>query len=122
MKVYYFGVWDREHLGHFLYTPGGWMSRHAAQQTLPFGPHILDAGLLPPIGPETEGLVYRSVINGFTVLAFWDRSGDSRFKSNSAFVLEGEHTIREGLALAKEYFPSVFARFGFDLKPASPPR
>lgn len=49
----------------------------------------------------------------WTILAFWDRSGDSRSGSNTAFILEGTHDYPAALKLAKETFPELFERFTF---------
>lgn len=118
MRCFYFGVWDKGGAGHYLHVPGGTASRREAERVLPFAMHILDSHLLPQEGPQTEGIVYRSLINGWTVLSFWDRSGDSRGRSNSAFIMDGDYATLAGLAIARERFPAIFARFGFALAPA----
>lgn len=115
MKCFYFGAWSRGHLGHFLYLPGGSLVGREVERQIPFATHILDSGLLPQVGSQTQCVVHRSVINGWTVLTFWDRSGDSRGSSNSSFILQGEHATEAGLAFARELFPTVFARFTFPL-------
>lgn len=115
MRVFYFGVWSPNQLGHYLYEPSGRMAGREAERALPFKMHILDTGLLPDIGPCTEGFIHRSVINGWTVLTFWDRSGDSRGNSNSSFIIEGDHQAEAALAIAKAAFPSIFSRFTFVL-------
>lgn len=119
MKSFYFGAWGKSQLGHHLHAPGG-SSSSRYERLLPFKPHILDAALLPPRedGEQVEGIVHRSVINGWTVLSFWDRSADSRFSSSSAFVLEGVHDFAGGLNAARVAFPEIFTRFGFELQEA----
>lgn len=114
MKCFYFGAWSKDRLGHYLHAPGGSTSR-MYEEMLPFACSILDSRLLPN-GEEVEGRVQRSVINGWTVLSFWDRSADSRGKSNSAFVMEGVHDSNTVIRVAREQFPAVFERFSFPLQ------
>ena len=49
------------------------------------------------------------------MLAYWDRSQDGRPGSNSAFAAEGEHTLEDLLAAAKEQWPWVFERQKFEV-------
>jgi hypothetical protein len=51
----------------------------------------------------------------FTVLAFWDRSVDSRMNSNSMFLLPGVLSRADAIAQAKEAFPWVFKRIKFEV-------
>lgn len=113
--IYYFGAWSNLRLGHYLYLPGGAAAGYDAEKSLPFRESILDSGLLIQEGSQTECVVHRSVINGWTILCFWDRSGDSRSGSNSAFVIGDECTTETGMKLAREKFPEVFARLKFPL-------
>lgn len=118
MKVLYFGVWESGGAGHYLHDQGGYKS-YRGEAELPFRETILDAGLLPQKGDQVEGLIYSNNINGWTILSFWDRSGDSRSASNSSFLFHtgtGMYGLADLLGVAKEQFPSVFSRFGFDLK------
>lgn len=117
MTCLYFGVWEAGEAGHYLYRPGGSFAGRDAERSLPFAPHILDSNLLPQEGEQREGVVHRCVINGWTVLTFWDRSGDSRGCSNSAFIIEGEHATVAGLDIARERFPTIVTRFKFPLVP-----
>lgn len=79
--------------------------------------HNIDARLAPQLGGEPEGVAAIHHVDGWTAIAFWDRSGDARFKSNSAFIARGILQFDEILALARESFPSVFERFKFEVKP-----
>jgi len=81
MRLFYFGVWTGSDAGHYLYKPSGHLAARDEHRALPFGWHLLDGALLPQNGPEIEGVIHRSVINGWTVLTFWDRSGDQRGRS-----------------------------------------
>jgi hypothetical protein len=119
MRVFYFGVWpnNRGTVGHWLHKTDG----SNVRDNLPFAwKRVLDAGLLPGGEPQTEGLIYPVDFLGWTVLTFWDRSGDSRPNSNSAFVIERPkgatlRTREQDLALCRERFPAVFERIKFPL-------
>lgn len=79
----------------------------------------LDGGLVPRLqsGRQVEGIAQLHHKDGWTALAFWDRTGDSRGNSNSVFVLEGIWTFDQALARAKELFPASFERFDFEIRP-----
>ena len=77
----------------------------------PWGPKV-DAGLCPP-GPQTEGVTRLHHKDGWTALAFWDRSVDHREGSNSVFLVWGTLTVGGVLQQARAAFPKVFARFRF---------
>lgn len=47
---------------------------------------------------------------GWSVMAMWDRSMDTRPNSNAAFVAEGLLTHAEMWAAARQHFPQVVAR------------
>jgi hypothetical protein len=129
VNVYYFGCrFERKHdIGHFLWLPG-MRSGFQVERTLPEGvqSHKLD-GVYPPGGTaytggkrdyrnvEVEGVARVAHVDGYTVLAFWDRSADERGASNSAFVVEGEHDFDAALSASREAFPQVFARFKFQV-------
>jgi len=69
-----------------------------------------------PWGKEIEGRANLFHMNGYaTILAFWDRSVDSRGQSNSAFLLPGVLDFDEAVLKAKIYFPEVFKRFKFEI-------
>lgn len=67
--------------------------------------------------PEGQALVHH--INGWTVLAFWDRSVDGRFSSNSAFAFPCECTGEEAIEHAKREFPAIWERFTFPVQVVS---
>lgn len=110
--VYYFGCLERA--GHHLYLPSGmtaWDDRLPAD--FPCPSRVLDCGFLPPRQPEIEGRASLVHINGWTVLAFWDRSVDTRGKCNSAFVARGTLDFDGIVSAAKVAFPKVWVRFKF---------
>jgi len=119
MTIRYFGVWG--HPGHYLWTADGRLDRDDRRLS-----RLIDGNLAPqperprrpyqsgpPVQPEGFATVTR--VAGLTIVAFWDRSGDRRFGSNSAFVADGEHCFDEVMAAAREAFPSIFKRFTFEV-------
>ncbi len=64
---------------------------------------------------ETEGLAFVTHREGWTALAFWDRSVDHRSACNSAFVAEGTLTFAQIIRHARLRWPEVWARFSFDV-------
>lgn len=123
IRVFYFGVWPRPGVGHYFFAPGG-RRAYAIVEEVPWGFQI-DGAILNPKGaanfgipaqPEGEYVVEQK--DGWTALAFWDRSGDSRPGSHSTFVIDAEVTEEEALAAARASFPEVFARLSFEIVPA----
>ena len=112
----YFGCESKEHIGHFVYDSA--MRKVDRDHKWLWG---LD-GMLPPDWTHKEGIArvhrFRDPLNGgpLTLVAFWDRSADTRPGSNSVFVLGGTSlTNEEALAQAKAAFPTVWKRFGFEV-------
>ena len=107
LDVLYFGCIDGP--GHYLWQSlNGYPSRFAMQDPRNRLLHKLD-GLLCP-ADTTEGVVLKHFIHGHTVVAFWDRSVDSRPGSSSSFFLEGAHSYQYVIAAARQAFPKVLAR------------
>lgn len=69
-------------------------------------------GKLAPRDYEREFVpAFHSLFDGTaTVIAYWDRSVDSRPGSNSMFLAEGAFSLEEMLAMARVQFPTVAAR------------
>jgi len=101
--------------GHHAWLPGGFKVRAV-------GAHDRwlrnRDGMLPPSGvDEEQGACSLSHPYGvFTVLSFWDRSVDRRAGSHSDFALPGLLGFESAVAMAREYFPEVFERLGFELR------
>lgn len=114
MKVYYFGC--VEQAGHYLWDTR--FQRHywgsAEALSIPWLDK-LDGGLCPVHNREVEGEALLHVMNGWTAIAFWDRSVDKRGKCNSSFIAEGVHTFDEMRKIAEENFPKVWSRFPFKI-------
>ena len=54
--------------------------------------------------------------DGWTLIAFWDRSGDSRPGSHSTFVIHADIPSQELFALARAQWPEIFNRRGFPIR------
>lgn len=65
---------------------------------------------LAPKPKDKLGIAALHHENGWTALAFWDRSGDSRGNSNSVFIAEGEHSFAAMKQIAAEHFPRLWER------------
>ena len=104
--VLYFGCMGRA--GHFLFDHDG----QRPYGSTPWG-YDLDGGLLDSSKPEVEGVVQFHQKDGWTAIAFWDRSVDSRYASNSAFLVAESVSAETLLAMARESWPAVFSRCKF---------
>jgi len=136
MKAFYFGC-VREP-GHHFFGPDGEYRHFKEFAQSPWRAYELDAQLAPHFedcirkrsrfckycdcasGPEGIALLHHKA--GWTALSFWDRSVDNRGASNSTFILEGDYDFNQALALARSLFPSIFARFTFEVREFSETR
>ena len=117
---YYFGCEAKDSVGHFLfaYEPGssGKYPMRSVGRDYGFPPQTLDGKWCPQISSEPEYLANITHFGGWTIMAFWDRSGDSRPGSNSAFIMWGILSFDEAVARAKARFPKVWSRFTAEVK------
>ena len=118
MKVLlYFGC-PRSGVGHYLQAPGGDILQ--CRNATPWGNGI-DGRLAPACDAsgrvtEAQGLIAVHRKDGWTALAWWDRSQDTRPGSNSAiFVASPDIGPEAALALGRKQFPWVFKRMKFEL-------
>lgn len=99
-----------------LGQPGHYIHTKKTELDYPAIPwrHKLDSGLLTDnyYGADTtpNGLTTFVTLDGWSALAFWDRSGDGRPGSNSVFFCHALVSPEELLGLAREQWPSVFDR------------
>jgi hypothetical protein len=119
--------------GHYLHRPDLHHSGRESQRVLQ------EAGIFPKCdggfcpgteydeqrpwrrpGRQVEGHAKVTHLNGYTILAFWDRSVDHRGNSNSVFIENGTWTFDEMVAKAKEVFPTIWARFKFEVRLDAP--
>jgi hypothetical protein len=54
-------------------------------------------------------------LNGWTALAWWDRTGDQRHGSNAALFAKGTHTLEQMLVIGRRNFPRLFRRFTYTI-------
>jgi len=123
-RVYFFGCWERS--GHFLWEPNG---THASQRTSDIPWRNLDQALCPgyregaytPEADQVEGQAALHHQGGWTALAWWDRSVDTRFGCNAVLIAEGTWTSEEMLRIGRERFPSIMRRFAYRITTVSRP-
>lgn len=102
-KVYFFGCKDTG--GHYCFDPEGGKST-GYNWPGPWNKKI--DGTLPPQRDKTEFKCTVTHKEGWTALAFWDYTIDTRPGSNSAFFTRGEYDFEEMLQLAKHAWPRLF--------------
>lgn len=112
VKVFYFGC-PRGEKGHYWQDTAEPWKRQLVHDTL----GSID-GVYPPCAGNNnapQGYAEWIYVKGWTVLAYWDRSQDTRPGSNSAFAVKGYYYFDELLAAAKEQWPWVFERQEFEV-------
>lgn len=117
-RAYYFGVWKGAG-GHLLRDVEG-MPVDMRALPIQFRLSRLDGGFLPSVDAspderQPEGLAAIHHLAGWTVVSFFDRSGDARYGSHSTFLLEGTLAFEDAVETARAAFPSVWARFRFQV-------
>lgn len=133
-ECYYFGCIERA--GHFLWRRQGRgrpATAHDVEDSIQFAvlaapldaagvgglcwnsPKSKQDGYSRYERDETEGRALLTQRNGWTAIAFWDRSVDRRGACNSAFIVKGELTFAQVVRIARHRWPEVWARFTFDV-------
>jgi hypothetical protein len=113
--------------GHFLHRPDLRHSSAGSQSVLAqagiwpkcdggFCPGMEEAGGKHHKVEQVEGAAKVTHLDGWTILAFWDRSVDHRRNSNSAFIERGTLSFDEMVSRAKKAFPTVWKRFPFKVR------
>jgi hypothetical protein len=64
---------------------------------------------VPPWEQE-QGAAALRYRDGWSCLAWWDRSGDARYGSNTALFAHGIHSFRSMLELLAQHYPQVESR------------
>lgn len=126
MNIYYFGCWGR--VGHHLWTPAATFAKHV-EHPWGHGGLGLDGELAPGFRDprrshhvdereQVEGAAALVHKDGWTALAFWDRSADRRFGSNSTFLFESGEPLEfdDAVVLAREAFATIWSRFVFKVR------
>jgi len=106
--IYFFGCLDPVSRGHFLFNKEGRRVYDYDVKHIPFKYTILDGGLLSL--PEEQGRLHYSIINGWTVIGMWDRTGDHRGASCSSFFCEGVFTLNSMCELVAKEYPKLWER------------
>lgn len=108
--VFYFGCIRQS--GHYLWHPTQGQVRRM-DKAQPWGNYI-DAGIFKDSkDKERLGVVHSTQFKGWTMVAWADRSVDSRHGSHSTFIVEAEVTPERLIEMAREQWPQVFSRPGF---------
>lgn len=117
IDCFYFGCWGRP--GHYLFAPNGqhvYEHTHALPPDFPVKVCTLDGGLLGYPQREVEGEAVLTLIRNWTIISFWDRTVDHRGACNSNFVMRGRLLFDQAIEVAKSQYPTIFARFNFEVK------
>ena len=120
VETYYFGCWRS--IGHHLWNPKladrSGLQHYDVEKKIPKaiaqridpcfcpgydGPHKRDRA-------EVEGEAALHHVDGWTVLAWWDRSVDSRGACNSAIISKGLYDFTTMLEIGKAQMPHVMER------------
>ena|SRR5579863_4959433 len=118
VHMYYFGCWRI--IGHHIYLPDGSSAwRLLIDGGLPWSNKDLDTGLCPPGPKTTDGQIQGNARlhhkNGWTAMAFWDRSIDNRVDSNSVFIIQQTLDFKKMLDTSRLVFPQIWERFRFQV-------
>jgi hypothetical protein len=109
----YFGCIGRT--GHYLHlneheTCRDWWLRENLPTVNPNLEMRMDGTFTPAGIVEKEGIYRESIVPPLRIVAWWDRSLDNRFASNSALIGVGYASAEEMLDAAVKLYPSVMAR------------
>lgn len=104
----YFGTGDRD-LGHFWWV--GQVRRGRLQDDdVPWPAWEADGELQPRDPTQPQGLCKLHERDGWTCIAWWDRTRDTRPSSCSVFAAKGRHTFEEMCELLRQFYPNVAER------------
>jgi hypothetical protein len=121
--MYYFGCFGPP--GHYFFRPSRFGPIHAdklASHTVPWTPAECDGNLQPGTAEmkkgyqgqrpnkQVEGVCRLHSRNGWTAVAFWDRTGDERRNSCSVFIKDGEYDFHDMVSDFRLSFPEVYKR------------
>jgi len=97
--------------GHRIYTPGGKVIFESDLDGCPWT--LAEMEKLP--SSEIYQRQFEATLhskNGWTAIAYWDRTVDDRFNSKSVFMVEGDYTFDEVVEIMCRKFPHVVYRTG----------
>lgn len=107
-SMLFFGCWERP--GHELRDQYGTIISGYDRGRSPFRPGQLDDTFAPRGVDQREDVTNVVHVHGWTVLAMWDRSVDTRGGCNAAFLDVGHHDEAEMWRRAHAAFPRIAAR------------
>lgn len=114
VECYYWGV--ASHGGHCLLGP---VHIRECDMARKLGKGTIDQTLCwnyrQPGRREDEGQALLTRGQGWTAIGFWDRSGDQRPGSNTAFIMRGELSFEQAVRVAKHHYPLAWRRFTFEV-------
>jgi hypothetical protein len=120
LEAYYFGCWDDS--GHYWHTSNikPYLPSRKIDERVPEGLRRgkIDSGFCPGVlrgekyrnQPEEVGDARITHMDGWTVMAWWDRSIDHRPGSNSAIVAEGKWDLTCMMEIGNVQFSSIMKR------------
>ena len=119
VETYYFGCWEQS--GHFWRSKSGYDEERRIETRVPaplrrghidgnFCPGAVAGSQWKKTRAEVEGEAALHHIDGWTVLAWWDRSVDRRGACNSAIAACGLFDFATMLAITRAQFPTVLTR------------
>lgn len=114
VKLFYFGPWDQA--GHYLHDQSHRRLWPDNDKIGPWRLGELDGGLQPKDEKQVEGVALLHHLDGWTALAFWDRTVDHRMASCSVYVATGTHSFEEMVALAQDGFKERWDRMKFEVR------
>jgi hypothetical protein len=98
-------------LGHRVHTPGGKQISESNLDNCPWS--IGEMELLPPKGiSQRQFEASYHTKNGWSAIAYWDRTVDPRMNSKSVFMVEGEFNFEQVVEIMCRKFPGVIHRTG----------
>lgn len=118
MRAVYYGSYRRN--GHHPYGENMMALRYDGGaefpvEGVPWGRGVIDGGLCAGHSASPQGVAALHHKDGWTALAFWDRSDDMRPGSHSTYFVEGTHDFETMKKICQERFPKIWARYTFEV-------
>lgn len=106
----------RDGMETLLGTMPGWTRKEGNKKALiPWG-WMIDGKLIPQHYGEGEAALHHK--DGWTALAFWDMSVDTRPRSVSCFLFDApDLEYHQAIRAAMETFPTIWERYTFEVVP-----
>lgn len=112
VHLFYFGPIGEA--GHYLWDHRGKMLWPS--QIGPWTLGELDGSVQPKRVDQAEGLALLHHKDGWTALAFWDRTIDQRMGSNSVYVADAVLSFEEIVELARSRFEHRWNQMKFEVR------